>query len=175
MVFLTGARPLRGWSLPMFYLSVVLEGGHVVGRGLDAQDVAELVVHLDRGIAEAMLDAGAFDPGGELRADLLGQLRGDLAAEKGGDLLRLHAQHRLPRELLIQRPERGGGAEHQIGGIFHLHQAPVIGLLEHVLHRAAQRRIAIEHKVQPVRATSHPRALAHAPNRRCERKHCRRR
>src|SRR5208337_2910131 len=105
--FLNGGEAARGWSLPMFYLSVVLEGGHVVGRGLDAQDVAELVVHLDldRGIAEAMLDAGAFDPGGELRADLLGQLRGDLAAEKGGDLLRLHAQHRLPRELLIQRPE----------------------------------------------------------------------
>src|SRR6266403_1512562 len=42
-----GQRP-RGRSLPMFHLAVVLEEGHVVGRGLDAQHAAELVVHLDR-------------------------------------------------------------------------------------------------------------------------------
>src|SRR5208283_5110633 len=107
----------RRRSLPMFYPTVVLEEGDVVGSGLDAQDTTEFVIHLDRATAEAMLDAGPFNPGGELRTDLLGQLRGDLAAEKGGDLLRLHAQHRLSGELLVERPQRGGGAEHQIGGI----------------------------------------------------------
>jgi hypothetical protein len=80
----------------MFRLSVVLEKGHVVGRGLNTKYMAEFVVHLDRGSAEAMLDACAFDPGGELRAKLLRQLRGDLAAEKGGDLFGFHAKHRLP-------------------------------------------------------------------------------
>ena len=42
------------------------------------------------------------------------------------------------------------GSKDQIGGIFQLHQAPVIGLSEHVEHRAALRRIAVEHGMQPV-------------------------
>src|SRR5277367_1711405 len=58
------------------------EKGHVVGGGLDAQHDAGLVVHLDRALAEAVLDAGALDAGGELRTDLLGQLRRDLPAEE---------------------------------------------------------------------------------------------
>jgi hypothetical protein len=36
-----------------------------------------------------MLNAGAFDPGRELRADLLRQQRRDLPAEEAGDLLGL--------------------------------------------------------------------------------------
>jgi hypothetical protein len=40
----------------MFHLAVVLESGHVIGRGLDAQDESELVIDLDRGLAKTMLD-----------------------------------------------------------------------------------------------------------------------
>ena len=58
----------------MFYRSVVLESGDVVGGGLDAQDESKFVVDFDRGFAEAMLDAGALDPGCELTGDLLGEL-----------------------------------------------------------------------------------------------------
>ena len=112
--FLDRGALARGRALPVFHLPVVLEKGHVVGGGLDAKYLAELVVHLDRGIAEAMLDAGPLDPGGELRARLLRQLRSDLAAEKGGDLFGLHTQHRLPGELFIERPERGDGTERRI-------------------------------------------------------------
>src|SRR5271157_5994357 len=136
MLFLTGA----GWrAVAMFHLPVVLEKGHVVGGGLDTKYLAELVIHLDGGIAEAMLDACAFDPGRELRTEFLRQLWGDLTAEKSGDLFGFHAQHRLPDQLFIERPQRGSGAEHQIGGVFHLHQTPVVGLAEHVEHWAALR------------------------------------
>jgi hypothetical protein len=55
-----------GWPLAVFHLAGVLEEGHVVGRGLDTQHDAALVVHLDRAFAEAVLDAGPFDTGGEL-------------------------------------------------------------------------------------------------------------
>ena len=69
---------------------------------------------------------------------------------KRGDLLGLHAQHRLPDELLVERAERGGGAERQVGGVFHLHQAPVIGLPERLRHRAALRGIAVQRAMQLV-------------------------
>src|SRR3954471_679518 len=104
--FLDWGEAARRRALAMFHLAVVLEEGHVVGGGFDAQDDAELVVHLDDALAEAMLDAGAFDAGGELIADLLGQLRGDLAAEEGGNLLRLDAEHRLAGQLLVERRQR---------------------------------------------------------------------
>src|SRR4249920_1095835 len=97
------------------------------------------------------LDAGSLDTGGKLRADLLCQLWGYLATEERGDLLRLYAQHRFPGELLIQRPQCRGRAEHHVGGIFHLHQAPVVSLAEDVEHRAAHRGIPVEYTVQLVR------------------------
>src|ERR1700745_2217070 len=107
----------------MFYRSVVLESGDVVGGGLDAQDESKFVVDFDRGFAEAMLDAGALDPGCELTADLLGELAGDLVAEEGGHVfgltvrmaLRL-SRHRLTtlssplrmkKSLLAGGPRRG--------------------------------------------------------------------
>ena len=93
-----------------------------------------------------MLDAGALDPGGELRADLLCQRRRDLPAEKRGDLLGLHVQHRLADQLLIKRAEGDGGAERQIGGVFDLHQAPMIGLPEHIRYRAIQPGIPIQRR-----------------------------
>src|SRR5215471_14567733 len=89
MFFLTGARGVACWTVPMFYLAVVLERGDVVGGGLKAQDEREFVVDLDRGLAKAMLDAGALDPGGELTADLLGELGRDLVAEEAGHVFGL--------------------------------------------------------------------------------------
>ena len=81
-VLLDGSKGIACWTLVMFYLSVVLESGDVVGGGLDAHGEGKFVVDLDRGFAEAMLDAGALDPGCELTGDLLGELGSDLVAEE---------------------------------------------------------------------------------------------
>ena len=81
-VLFDGSEGVACWTLLMFYLPVVLESGDVVGGGLDAQDEGKFIVDLDRGFAEAMLDAGALDPGCELTGDLLGELGSDLVAEE---------------------------------------------------------------------------------------------
>jgi hypothetical protein len=47
---------------PVFHLAVVLEGGDVIGRRLQAQDACGFVVHLDHRLAEMVLDAGSLDP-----------------------------------------------------------------------------------------------------------------
>src|SRR5262249_53476783 len=132
----------------MFYLAVVLESGDVVGGGLDAQDEAEFVVNLNRGFAETMLDAGALDPGCELTADLLGELEGDLVAQEGGHVFGFDGQDGLPGKLFIERFEDGLRAEHQIGGVFDLHEAPVVGRSEEVEYRTALRGIAVEDLMQ---------------------------
>ena len=71
-------------------------------------------------------------------------------AEKGRDVLGLNTQHRLADQLFIQRLQCGGGTEHQVGGVFDLHQAPV-RLSEHVEHRTVQCCVAIEHTMQQIR------------------------
>ena len=76
---------------------------------------------------------------------------GVICRPKRGDLLGLHVQHRLADQLLIKRAEGDGGAERQIGGVFHLHQAPMIGLPEHIRYRAIQFGIPIQRAVQLVR------------------------
>src|ERR1700677_2595209 len=73
-----------------------------------------------------------------------GPVAGDLAAEEAGNLLGLHAQHALADQLVIERAERSDGAEGEVGGIFRLHQTPVVGRPEHIDHRATPRGIAVQ-------------------------------
>ena len=54
----------------------------------------------------------------------------------------------MPGQLFVERRQRGLGAEHQIGGILNLHQAPTIGLLEGIEHRAAQGRVPVKDAVK---------------------------
>jgi len=143
-----GSEGARCRALTMFYQSVVLESGDVVGGGLDAQDEPEFVVDLDPRCAKTMLDAGAFDAGGKLTANFLGQLGCDLMAEKSGDVFGFDRQDRLPGKLSIERFEDGLRAEHQIGGVLNLHETPVIGLRKDVAHGTALLGIAIEDVVQ---------------------------
>lgn len=132
----------------MFHLAMVLEEGDVVDRRLDAQNQTVLIVHLHLGFAEAMLDAGSLDAGLKARADLLGELRRDLLAEETGDMLGLHRQHRLAGKPFIQGLEGLSGAKDKIEGILHLHQAPVVALVEGLQDRAAHLGVTVEHLMQ---------------------------
>ena len=107
-----------------------------------------LVVHLHLGFAEAMLDAGSLDAGLKARADLLGELRRDLLAQETGDMLGLHRQHRLAGKVFIQGLEGLGGAKDKIEGVLHLHQAPVVALVEGLQDRAAQLSVTVERLMQ---------------------------
>src|SRR5215831_7832092 len=147
-VLFDGSEGVACWTLLMFYLPVVLESGDVVGGGLDAQDDGKFIVDLDRGFAEAMLDAGALDPGCELTGDLLGELGGDLVAEEARYVFGFDGQDGLPGKLFIERLEDGLRAKHQISDVLGLHQAPVVERSEDVEHRTALLGIAIEDAVQ---------------------------
>lgn len=75
-------------TITMSHLAVVLENGNVAGRGLQAQHTVELVVPLDRYLAQmVLLDAGARDALREATAEFLCQLRRGLLAQEAGDVL----------------------------------------------------------------------------------------
>ena len=95
-----------------------------------------------------MLDAGALDPGCELTVDLLGELAGDLVAEEGRHVFGFDGQDGLAGKLFIEWFEEGLRAEHQIGGVLELHDAPVVGRSEDVEHRTTLLGIAVEDLMQ---------------------------
>ena len=68
--------------------------------------------------------------------------------KKARHVLGLHRQHRLAGKLFVERLERLGGAKHEVRGILHLHQAPVIALIKGVHDRTAQLGEAIENPMQ---------------------------
>jgi hypothetical protein len=137
-------------TIPMFHLAVVLEEGNVIGRGFQTQHPTELVVHLDRYLAEVVFDAGALDARREAAAEFLRQLRRDLLAQETGDLLGLDREDGLPGEFLVERLQDGVGAEHQIGRVFDLHQAPVIRLSEDIQNWAALLGVVVQKRMQGV-------------------------
>ncbi len=65
-------------------------------------------------------------------------------------MLGFDAKHRLPSELLVKRLQGGLRAEDEVGGVFDLHQAPMIGVREHVEHWAALCGIAVQDVMQGV-------------------------
>ena len=97
-----------------------------------------------------MPDAGPLDPRCELTADLLGELGSDPVAEEGGDVFGFDGQDGLPGKLLIEGFENSWRAEHQISGVFDLHETPVVGLGKDVEHRTALLGIVIEDAMQAV-------------------------
>ena len=68
---LEGRELVHGGAVALFHLSVVLEEGHVVDGRFNAQNEAELVVHLAGRGAHVVADAGAFDPSVEVVAQFV--------------------------------------------------------------------------------------------------------
>jgi hypothetical protein len=86
--FFHGGPTHRRRAVAVFYLSVVLEEGNVVGCGFDAQDQGEFVVHLDRHLTHVVLDASAFDACVKVVPNLVLIVTVQFASEEGGYVLR---------------------------------------------------------------------------------------
>ena len=76
-------------AITMFHRAVVRKEGDVVDRRLDAQDQGLLVVELDGDGSHVMLDAGAFDAGVEVIAQLVLEVAGELVPQEGSHIGRL--------------------------------------------------------------------------------------
>jgi hypothetical protein len=83
-----------------------------------------------------MADAGALDAGGEVIADLALVVGGEFVPEEGGDMLGLDHMHGGAHDGLVQGLEGRLLAEHHVGGVLHLHEAPVDAVAKVAQHRA---------------------------------------
>ena len=102
-------------AVPVFHRPVVPKKGNVVGRGFDAQDPGELVVHLDGGWTHVVADACALNAGVEVVTEFGLEAGGEPPAEKGGHLLGFHRVDGCADDGLVQRPERFAALEDDVG------------------------------------------------------------
>ena len=103
-----------------------LEEGDVVGGALDAGHDAGFVVEFDTGRPHVVADAGTLDTGGKIIAELVLVGLGELAPEEGGDIIGLNGVYGGADNGLVERLKLGLFLENDIGGEFHLHEAPVV-------------------------------------------------
>ena len=148
---LDGRQFLGGFTIPVFHLAVVLEEGNIMGGGFNTQHLTELVVHLDRVLAQPMLDAGALDAGGQATLKLLRQLRRQLLAQEMHHLRRLHRNDSFPGKGFVEGLHDRGRTKGPIGRTLDLHQTPVVGLAKDNKDRTALLGMAIQNPVQDVR------------------------
>ena len=132
----------------MFHLAAVFEESDVVGGRLDAQDEPQLVVHLDRHPTHMVLDAGALDAGVKVVADLGLHVSSELMAQERRHVVRLDSVDRRARQDLVQRSEVSLALEDDVGGVFDLHQAPVVARFELLDDGAVDARPAVQLPVQ---------------------------
>jgi hypothetical protein len=116
--------------------AVVFEKGDVLHRGLDAKDVAELVIQLDRSHAHGVPDTSAFDAHVVTVAHLILVVAVEFLAQKGGDVVGLDrvdgGSSQVPMNgLQVRLPPK-----HDVGGVFGFVQAPVIRLFDRFENRA---------------------------------------
>ena len=123
-------------AVALFHVAVVLEEGDIVGGALDARDDAGLVVELEAGGTHVMADAGALDAGGEVVADLALVVGVEFVPEEGGDMLGFDDMHGGAHDRLVQGLEGRLLAEHDVGGVLDLHEAPVHAVAEVARDRA---------------------------------------
>lgn len=110
----------------------------VVDHGLDAQDVAELVVHVEGDPPHLVADACALDPGVEVLADLAEVARIQLLAQEGGHVLGANHVDGRADEVVVEGTQILLALEDDVRGILDLHEAPVIAGRE-LASRGAER------------------------------------
>lgn len=110
----------------VYHLTVVFEERDIVGRSLDTKGDAVFVVHLDSGFAHMMLDACALDACVEIIAEFILEALRKFAAQKHGDLFRFDCVHSRADKLFVQGFQFVLTFEHDVGGVFNLHETPMI-------------------------------------------------
>ncbi len=81
-------------------------------------------------------DTSTLDTGGEVVADLAFVGTGQFVSEEHGDMFGLDDMDGGAHDGLVEGLELGLLAEHHVGGVLHLHEAPVNAVTEVMQHRA---------------------------------------
>lgn len=112
-------------SVPMFHPSVVFKGRDVIAVRFDAENTAELVIHLDTVLSHVVSQAVSFDACRELAAQLSLEAWIQTPAQKHGQIIRFHGMSESADQLFVNRGEGLSVLKEDIRSVFDLHKAPM--------------------------------------------------
>lgn len=113
-------------AVTVYHLAVVFKEGDIVGGCFDTKNKAVFVIHLDSGLAHMVLDACTLYAGMKIIAEFIFKAIGEFTAQKHGNLFRLDSMDCGANEIFVKRLKIGLAFEHNVCGVFNLHNTPVI-------------------------------------------------
>src|SRR5438552_16330465 len=112
----------------MYYLSVVPEKRHIIGRHLQPEDASGFVVKFHRGRSQTVLEPQTSMTSAKVAVKRRLMALRHALAQKTSHIFNLNHQHGLARQFLKQPVQSSRILKHQVLGIFDLRQAPVISI-----------------------------------------------
>jgi hypothetical protein len=141
-------RKLRfAGAVAMFHPAVVFEKGNVVDRCFDTQHEAVLVVHFYCRRPHVMFNACSLYAGVEVIAHLALIMTVQFSSQKGGDIVGLDGMHGRSDQFIVDESKVLLTLENNVGGVFDLHNAPMIAILELLDGRTVTASVGIEYSV----------------------------
>ncbi len=135
-------------AIVVFHRPVVAKERDIIGRRLDPEDQAVLVIELDGHGSHAVFDPCTLHTGMEIGAKFLGVVAGQLATEEGSYVVGFEGVDGRPDQGLVQGLEVVWMQKDKVGGILDLHEAPVIAVIKLLDDGTVLRRQSIEPLVE---------------------------
>lgn len=117
-------------AVAMFHPAVVFKKGNVVDRCFDTQHKAVLVVHFNGHCPHVMFNACSLYAGVEVVAHFVLITAVKFSSQKGGDVVGFDGMYGRPDQFIIDESKVALPFENNVGGVFDLHDAPMVAILE---------------------------------------------
>ena len=117
-------------AVPVFHPAVVLKKRNIISDRLDTNCQAEFVIHFDSNRPHSMFDAGSLNTRVKPIAHFVFVAAVEFAAEEGGDLVGPDRMNGGSDNLVIDGFQVILTLKEDVGGVFNLHKAPMVGVVK---------------------------------------------
>lgn len=145
--FLQRRKLYLAGAVAMFHPAVVFKKGNVIDGCFDAQHKAVLIVHFNCHHPHVMLNACSLDTCVEVVAHLILIIAVKFSSQKGGDVVGFDGMYGRPDQFVIDGSEIVLTLENNVGGVFDLHDTPMVAILEILDYGTVAASVGIEYSV----------------------------
>jgi len=146
-VFLQRRKLYLAGAVAVFHPAVVFKKGYVIDRCFDTQHKTVFVVHFDGHRSHVMFNACSLDTGAEVVAHFILITAMKTSAQKGCDIVGLDSMYGRSDQFIVDGGKVALTFENNVGGVFGLHDAPMVAILEILDDGTVAAGVGIEYSV----------------------------
>jgi len=145
--FLQRRKLYLACAVAMFHPPVVFEKGNVVDCCFDAQHKAVLIVHFNCHRPHVMFNACSLYAGVEVVAQFVLIIAVKTSAQKSGDIVGFDGVYGRSDQFIVDGSKVALTLENNVGGVFDLHDTPMVAILEILDDGTVAASVGIEYSV----------------------------